>query len=146
MQFFFRLMKLNNAPHVFYLHTHFKIYRNVFFLKKRNRSKLNFISKKFVLLFILREFKEIAKIFLQKMKLFSPLAVLLAMSSLIMIDCDSIKMSNVYIKWTINGNQTDFEVRSSLDKQLSLTNAWLSFGFSSQMVIKINQLFSFCYI
>ena len=61
--------------------------------------------------------------------------IILISNFILLANCDTIRLSNINIKWTNQGNQTDFEIRSSLDKRLSLTNAWLSFGFSSQMVL-----------
>jgi hypothetical protein len=68
------------------------------------------------------------------MKIFLKVVILIS-HFILLTKCDVIRLFNVKIKWTNRVNQTDFEIRSSLDKRLSLTNAWLSFGFSSQMMV-----------
>jgi hypothetical protein len=51
--------------------------------------------------------------------------------------CESITVSNIEIKWTNLGIQTNFQISSSLGNGLLPSNAWLAFGFNSQMVILI---------
>ncbi len=51
------------------------------------------------------------------------------------IKCESITVSNIEIKWTNIGAQTNFQISSSLGNGLLPSNAWLAFGFNSQMVI-----------
>ena len=51
--------------------------------------------------------------------------------------CESITVSNIEIKWTNVGTQTNFQISSSLGNGLLPSNAWLAFGFNSQMVIWI---------
>jgi hypothetical protein len=55
-------------------------------------------------------------------------------NSLTLIKCESITVSNIEINWTNLGNQTNFQISSSLSNGILPLNAWLAFGFNSQMV------------
>ena len=55
-------------------------------------------------------------------------------NSLTLIKCESITVSNIEINWTNLGNQTNFKISSSLTNGILPLNAWLAFGFNSQMV------------
>ena len=50
------------------------------------------------------------------------------------ISCEYVQISNINIEWRNKGTQTDFVISSPLSNGLSLNNAWLGFGFASQMV------------
>jgi hypothetical protein len=50
------------------------------------------------------------------------------------IDCFDIQILNIKITSKANKDKTDFTMASALSKELSLTNAWISFGFNSVMV------------
>jgi len=58
-------------------------------------------------------------------------------NSLTLIKCESITVSNIEITWTNLGNQTNFKISSSLANGILPVNAWLAFGFNSQMVTLI---------
>jgi hypothetical protein len=56
------------------------------------------------------------------------------MNSLALIKCESLTVSNIEINWTNLGSQTNFKISSSLANGILPLNAWLAFGFNSQMV------------
>ncbi len=49
-------------------------------------------------------------------------------------NCFETQIINIKITSKANKNKTDFTIASQLNKELSLTNAWLALGFNSVMV------------
>ena len=71
------------------------------------------------------------------MKHLSTLIVLIGFWSL--AKTESILINNIEIEWTNRGTQTDFVIRTAIDKSIaSITSAWLGFGFNSaQNMVKL---------
>lgn len=52
-------------------------------------------------------------------------------SLLFKIECQSLVLGNIKLTWSLGSTQTNFTLSSNLDSSLSLSNAWLAFGFNT---------------